>query len=517
MLDEKDEDGCWIEDGGRGRFSWKDAGCWMEEEDEEEEEYLGMNIITQRKSKGDAGESFFLPYQKRWIEDDSHLKIMEKSRQIGISWATAYSVVRQQARPDTRLDAWVSSRDALQAKLFLEDCRAFARILNLAARERHESVVEEGRKTSSGVLQLANGKRIHSLSSNPDAQAGKRGHRVLDEFALHPDPRKLYAVSYPGITWGGGLEIISTHRGSDNFFNTLVEEAREKGNRKRVSLHRVTVVDAVEEGLLERIQAKLDPDDPRKGMGREDYLQFVRNGCADEESWRQEYLCDPADDTTAFLSCDLIASCEYSREEETEMGMVNGLASVSELANRRNPLYLGVDIGRERDLTVFWLVEVVSGMALTRRVECLEQTPFRRQEEIFNKLLELPAMRRACIDQTGLGRQFAERAVERFGGYKVEGVNFTGPVKETLAYPVRSAFESGLLRIPSDKHIRADLRAIKKETTAAGHIRFTADRGKNGHSDRFWALALALHAGRKPVRSQHFETVARPSRKRNFY
>jgi len=468
-----------------------------------------MNIKTQSKRTAGAREAgaFFLPYQKRWIEDDSRLKIMEKSRQIGISWATAYSVVRRQARPDVRLDAWVSSRDAVQARLFLEDCRAFAKILNLAAQDRDERVVEEMGRTSSGVLQMANGRRIHSLSSNPDAQAGKRGHRVLDEFALHPDPRKLYAVSYPGITWGGGLEIISTHRGSDNFFNTLVEEARHKGNRKDISLHRVTVVDAVEEGLLEKIQAKLNEDDPRKRLDRDEYLQFVRDGCADEESWRQEYLCDPADDATAFLPYDLIASCEYSPEESGEVDN-------AELGKTRNPLYLGVDIGRERDLTVFWVLEMVSGIAFTRRSLCLEQTPFSRQEEIFNHLLELPAMRRACIDQTGLGRQFAERTIERFGAYKVEGVNFTGPIKETLAYPVRTAFESGLLRIPADRHIRSDLRGIKKETTAAGHVRFTADRGKNGHSDRFWALALALHASRKPVANQHFESVVLPNRRR---
>ncbi len=241
----------------------------------------------------------------------------------------------------------------------------------------------------------------------------------------------------------------------------------------------------------------------------------MRNGCADEESWRQEYLCDPADDTTAFLSCDLIASCEY-RVDEADYGQ----ASIAELAKTRNPLYLGVDIGRVRDLTVFWVVEMVSGIAFTRRLDCLENTPFRRQEEIFNQLLGLPAMRRACIDQTGLGRQFAERAVERFGSYKVEGIHFTGPIKETLAYPVRSAFEGRLLRIPDDKRLRTDLRAIKKETTSAGHVRFRADRGKHGHSDRFWALALALHAGKKPVRGQHFESVGplnRRSRSRKMF
>ena len=61
-------------------------------------------------------------------------------------------------------------------------------------------------------------------------------------------------------------------------------------------------------------------------------------------------------------------------------------------------------------------------------------------------------------------------------------------------YPFRAAFEDLNIRIPSDPQLRADLRAIKKETTAAGNIRFSADRGENGHSDRFWAGALAIHA-----------------------
>ena len=34
-------------------------------------------------------DSLLLEYQKRWVLDTSRLKIMEKSRQIGISWASA--------------------------------------------------------------------------------------------------------------------------------------------------------------------------------------------------------------------------------------------------------------------------------------------------------------------------------------------------------------------------------------------------------------------------------------------
>src|SRR5690606_17208944 len=100
----------------------------------------------------------------------------------------------------SRLDVWISSRDETQARLFLEDCRKFAKVLSMATTGTSRSVLLPGRH-SSRSLHFRSGRAIHSLSSNPDAQAGKRGTRVLDEFALHPDPRQLYSIAYPGITW----------------------------------------------------------------------------------------------------------------------------------------------------------------------------------------------------------------------------------------------------------------------------------------------------------------------------
>ena len=41
---------------------------------------------------------YFLPYQREWIADNSPLKIMHKSRQIGISYADAYHSVRIASR-----------------------------------------------------------------------------------------------------------------------------------------------------------------------------------------------------------------------------------------------------------------------------------------------------------------------------------------------------------------------------------------------------------------------------------
>lgn len=428
-------------------------------------------------------EKYFLPYQSAWVDDGSRLKIIEKSRQVGVSLADAFSSVEQTSPKGVRFDHWVSSRDEIQARLYLEDCKLFSGMLNAAAEDLGLQLLDQSKKISSYVLQFANGRRIHSMSSNPDAQAGKRGGRTLDEFALHPDPVKLYSIAYPGITWGGRLSIISTHRGTHNFFNELVEEIKHKGNPKGFSLHTVTLQNALVQGFLYKLQSVLPADDERQGMDEAEYFDFIRSGCSSEEQFLQEYMCRPADDEGAFLSYDLIASCEYMPSEKWGL----------EHNERTGELYLGVDIGRKHDLTVFWILEKINGIYFTRKVKIMKNKTFAEQQAALYRLMTLPGLRRCCIDSTGLGMQLAEQAREKYG-YRVEPISFTGPIKEALAYPLRAAFEDRTIRIPKDNNIRADLRSIKKAVTKAGNIRFEADKGPGGHADRFWAAAMALHA-----------------------
>jgi phage FluMu gp28-like protein len=240
-------------------------------------------------------------------------------------------------------------------------------------------------------------------------------------------------------------------------------------------------------------------------MDETEYFDFIKSGCASEEIFLQEYQCVPADDEGAFLSYDLIAGCEYRADEVWEMLSDGYMPDGRQIRD----LYMGIDVGRRRDLTVAWVNERIGSMEFTRKVLVLEKKKFSEQEAELYPLIALPGVRRVCIDSTGLGMQLAERAVEKFGEYKVEAVNFTAPVKEALAYPVRAAFEDKSTRIPHDDQIRADLRAIKKTTTAAGNIRFDADRSENGHADRFWALALAKHAAGKPTGPVEYQSVTR--------
>lgn len=424
-------------------------------------------------------DAIFLPYQARWIYDTSRLKLMEKSRQIGLSWSTAYATVSRTALANAKHDQWVSSRDDIQARLFLEDCKLWAGGIDMAARDLGEQAIDEEGKHSAYVMRFSNGKRINSMSSNPDAQAGKRGGRILDEFALHPDQRKLWAIAYPGITWGGNMEVISTHRGSKSFFNGLIREYHDNDNPKKLSLHRVTLQDALDDGFLWKLQQSLPEDDERQEMTEAEYFDWVKAGCADEESFLQEYMCEPADDDAAFLEYELITSCEY--RAGTNWQLLEG-----------GELFAGVDIGRKKDLTVLWVVEKLGDVYFTRHVEELARMRKSDQEKILWPWFE--RCRRIAIDATGLGIGWADDAQDQFGKYRVEPVTFSANVKEALAYPVRGNMEDRTVRIPDNPKIRADLRQVTKQVTAAGNIRFTAERTPDGHADRFWALALALHA-----------------------
>ena len=451
------------------------------------------------RAKVKPPKALLLPYQRKWVEDDSRLKLAVKSRQIGWTWATGYGLIRRKSLADAQLDAWISSRDEIQARLFLEDCKNFANVLQTGATDLGERVIDES-GNSAYVLKMANGLRIHSMSSNPDAQAGKRGDRVLDEFALHPDPRKLYAIAYPGITWGGNFEIFSTPRGSDSFFQKLIEEIKD-GNPKHFSFHKITLEDALDQGFLAKLQAKLPAGDERQEMDEQQYFDFIKSGCADEETFNQEYMCIPSNDATAFITYEMLDGNHVPGKTSIERGTVDG--KPSEIQTWVNvapgidvsafPLYLGVDYARHADLTVMWLAADVAGVLVAIELKTLKNVPFRRQREELDGYMGRKNLRRCCFDMTGIGEETAE-AMRAKWGYRFEPVRFTPATKESMAYPVRHGLEDKTMKVPALASVDSDFRKIRKEETSSGNVRFTGERDANGHADRFWAAALCREA-----------------------
>jgi len=448
-------------------------------------------------------EPYFLPYQVDWCRDNSRLRICEKSRQIGLSYADSYDSVLKAAVAGGR-DVWVMSRDEAQAKQYIRYCKRWASILQRAAEDYEEALFDPGAGKAAQVqmLSFASGRAIYALSSNPDAIVGKTGHVKLDEFALHKDQRTLYAVAKPVIQWGGTLSVISTHRGAGTVFNEIIVDIREKGNRMGWSLHTVPIQRAVDQGLVERIQAmegphgsarpgreEATPADGEPGptaASRQEWLSRQRAECIDEEQWLQEYCCVPADEASAFISYDLINPCTES----------DCLKDFDYLASCGNALFVGVDVARKRDLCILDVGERLGDVVWDRlRIELLNRSFGEIEEELY-RLARLRQVRRICIDATGLGAHLAERAEEKFPG-KIEPIVFTARVKEDLAIRLKVDLEKRRVRLADQDELRADLRGIRKQVTSSGNVRY-AGESQDSHCDRFWAKALRQHAAAQP-------------------
>jgi phage FluMu gp28-like protein len=419
----------------------------------------------------------FLPYQQRWLADKSKIKFWEKSRRIGATYVQAYEDAEDMAA-GRYPNVWFSSADESAAKEYIINCAAWAKYLQIGADVLGVVVIDKERDIKATTIQFANGCRINALSSNPKAFRSKGGKVILDEFAFHDDANALYKAALPTITWGYPLRILSTHNGQSCLYYRLLKKIR-SGSLKW-SLHSTPIQLAVDEGLADKILGR-----KLSKAEREEWLRQIHADCADEDTWNQEYCCIAIDESTALLPYDLIATCE----SDDVLWDNSGSGSV------RGDLYIGMDIARHHDLSVIVTCEKLGDVLYMRAMDIMANTPWRIQRQVLFSRLGQPNMRRACIDASGMGHQLSEEAQDQFGRYRVEQVVFTNTVKEELAMPVKSRMEDRRIVIPSQFDLREDFHSIRKIVTAAGNVRFDAERCETtGHADRFWATALACHA-----------------------
>ena len=425
-----------------------------------------------------------LPYQERWIKDDSQLKIAVWSRQSGKSFAAALRAVLKCL--DKRTQYIILSKGERQSRMFMEKVKDFCLALKELRRLPEFIEVPETEEKAMEVNFPHNRSRIIGLPANPDTARGYSGHIVLDEFAFHGDAHKIYAACFPIITRGYSIEVISTPNGTAGKFYEIAKQAGLAGApaeaESRWSGYKVDIYDAIGQGL------KTD-------------LNLLRAGVDDDETWRQEYGCEFISDAQNYIPVELIATCVHE-EASTDC---------TDFADAKNrELYLGVDIGRKRDLTIAWLFEKVGGILWSRHLLAMKGISFDEQEKAICRLIECGAspspvsrgpnpasVRRCCIDQSGLGMMLAEHLVQRYGG-AVEPVMFTAQFKERIAPMVKQGFEDRTIRIPDNREVRTDINAVKRFVTPAGNVRFDAEHTDRGHADRFWALAMVVNAATQP-------------------
>lgn len=471
-------------------------------------------------------------YQQRWVLDKSRFKIGSISRQGGKSFGTSLEAVDDVMEHELQgaRTKWVFlSAGERQSKELISAAAMHSRAYNLAARElESEFRAEDDEKYKQLEISYPNGSRIIGLPANPATARGHSANILLDEFAFHKDSRAIWKALFPTVTRGYKIRIISTFQGRTNKFYELFfsaptlqsfngEDHVYKGERGGWSKHLINIHQAVEMGLQLR-------DDEGNPCDPED-LRLALN---DEDAWTEEYECVPNDEAHAFLSHDLISTVEDPRlvarpgwvdallEEaysQYETYRSSGLVLPLPLSHLNRfdvlgDLYIGFDIGRKKDLSAIWIDQDVAGFLKTLAVIELKRTPFFVQDLVLHTLMKHPRFRRARIDETGLGAQLAESALDRFGAHRVEPITFTTANKEALAEGLKKNFEDRKSGIPADATIRRSLHAVKRFATSTGHFRFDAERtDETGHSDHFWSKALATTAADQPRAIIDFETT----------
>jgi len=192
-----------------------------------------------------------LPYQGRWVSDRSRVKVCEKSRRIGISWADAGGAALDAARIKG-YDTWYLGYNKDMAEQYISDVAWWAKSYNLVASVIEKEVLkDEDQDILVFRVRFATGYKVSALSSKPANLRAKKGAIVIDEAAFHQDLDELRKAAMAVLAWGGQVRIISTHNGVENAFNQLCEEIR-KGELS-YSLHKMTLLSAVREGLYKRI------------------------------------------------------------------------------------------------------------------------------------------------------------------------------------------------------------------------------------------------------------------------
>ena len=407
------------------------------------------------------------PYQLAWLREESRFKIGLWARQTGKDYTCSLEAVLDclEREKSHWLMIGASERQACECLAKAEDW-----VMRLKELDRFQGP-SRGKldcRVGRREIRFSNGARITALPARPSTIRGYSANLVLTEFAFHDEPERFWHAVFPMLSnpsRGGEkkLRIITTPNGQGTFFHRLCGDRLFK--TQVVTIHR-----AVADGLPVEVQT-------------------LRAGLADDEAWAQEYECQFTDASSVLLPYELIESCSAREATQT--------STADQLAQCTGEIFVGIDVGRLRDLTVCWTLERVEEKLWTREVLVLKRagTP----EQLAELRPRVRLAHRVCIDATGLGTGLADWLGGEFG-HRVERCLFTSNFKAELFPRLRCAFERGVIIIPPGREIREDLHGIRRVVSHNGQVSYRASHSADGHSDRCTALALALRAAERSGR-----------------
>lgn len=460
----------------------------------------------------DADE-LLLRYQRDWIADDSPLKIAEKSRRTGLTWAEAADAVLTASSEKAAGGSnhyYIGSNKEMAIE-FIEACAMWAKAFNKAGSEIEEEIfTDEDKDILTFNIRFSSGFKIQALSSNPSNLRGRQGNVTIDEAAFHDRLAEVLKAALALTMWGAKVRLISTHNGWDNLFNEIIQASR--AGKKRYSVHRITLDDACQQGLYKRICQIRETQWSQ--MAEDEWKANLLKDTATREDALEEYYCVPKQGGGAYISrmlrearmvnvpvlrfegtADFNQWPEHLREAEIKDWCEQNLQPLLALLNPNQQHSFGEDFGRSGDLTV--MAPMAISQALLRSTPFmleLKNVPFRNQEQVVYYICDrLPRLRALKFDARGNGQYLAEQAAYRYGS-KVEQVMLSQSWYLENMPKLKAAFEDDLIRIPKDADIMDDLGAIQLVKGVPKIPDIKTGKSKDRHGDAAIAIAMAYAA-----------------------
>ena len=463
--------------------------------------------------------SVLLPYQKDWVADESQLKIAEKSRRTGLTWAEAADAVlaASAAKAAGGTNHYYVGSNKEMAEEFIEAAAMWARAFDKAAATIEEEIIkDEDKDILTFNIKFSSGFKIQALSSRPSNLRGRQGNVTIDEAAFHEHLAEVLKAALALTMWGSKVRLISTHNGVENPFNELIQDSR--AGKKRYSVHRITLDDACEQGLYKRIcQVR---GIPWTQDAEDTWKENLLRDTATREDALEEYYCVPKQGGGAYLSRALIearmvdapvvrfegsaefnAWPEHLREAEMRDWCEANLLPHLAVLNPDLPHAFGEDFGRSGDLTVIAPVEIAQ--VLQRRIPFLVElhnVPFKQQEQVLNYIADrLPRLLAGALDARGNGQYLAEQTGYRYGAGRIEAVMLSQSWYLENMPKLKAAFEDDEISLPRDLDVLNDLRAIQVIKGIPKLPDGKTDANKTRHGDSAIAIALAYYASQMDV------------------
>lgn len=466
-----------------------------------------------------------LSYQARWVADQSPVKFAEKSRRVGFSWAEAADDTLYASEKGTgeKRNVWYIGYTKDMALEFINDCANWARAYNMAASaiEEYEEPDEDDqgivleKKILAYKITFESGWRITALSSRPTNLRGKQGRVVIDEAAFHDDLPGLLKAALALLMWGGQVRVISTHFGDSNEFNSVIQDIR--AGKKPYSLHRVTLDDALADGLYRRICEVLG-----KTWSPESEAAW-RQGMIDSygDDADEELFCIPSQGSGTFLTRAVIEACMSSdipviryekkntfaealdtiRQAEVEAWCEEVLAPILATLDPKRRHYFGEDFGRTGDLSV--ITPLAEQQDTTFRAPFmleLRNIPFQQQEQILCFIIDrLPNFSHGALDARGNGQYLAERMMQKYGAMRISQVMLSESWYRDNMPKYKAAFEDKSILLAMDADVIEDHRAFKvvKGVAKLPDTKNIGQDKKKRHGDSGISGAMAWFATRQ--------------------